>query len=526
MNIALGAILAVSSTTCAWISGLDEFERIHGDRGSAGNAGGGGAGGGTPAGCIPNENSGTVPDSCGVWVSSSLGTDGNAGIQIAPAQTLKQAIKQATEEGTNRVYACAEEFPQEETLQMPAGVTIFGGLNCANGWGWIGAEKKSTIVGAADVVAVKMVAGDGTTRLEDVVVQAADGVTPGALSIAVLASAASVEIKRSELIAGNGADGSDGAPGAEPANPGDPVPPAQAGMSGSPGQNACTELGAGATVLGGAAVQSVCDGGETSVGGKGGDGTVMQGMNGEPGLTGMFGAPGVGEPESGTWSCGGNEPNGSGDIGEDGTPGEPGLGAADLGTLDPDLGIVGANGTPGTAGKPGQGGGGGGGAKGLLNCGGGQAGGGASGGSGGSGGCGGKPGQGGMAGGSSIALVSVDASVIVIDTTLRVGTGGRGGKGGDLQPGGSGGQPGLGGNGFSGSNPACSGGMGGKGGNGGPGGGGRGGHALALAYKGSRPLDTGLLTFAGTAGEGGLSGNENVAMNPGEAGIAATEQEF
>jgi hypothetical protein len=302
-------------------------------------------------------------------------------------------------------------------------------------------------------------------------------------------------------------------------------------MNGNAGKNACSDLdgttGPDPTVLGGAEVQTLCDDGEMSVGGKGGDGTVMQGMNGEPGLTGTLGEPGLGEPSSGSgWACvpGAGFAN-PGSPGANGDPGA-GAGAADLGTLDPDLGIVGANGTPGTAGKPGQGGGGGGGAKGLLNCGGGQAGGGASGGSGGSGGCGGKPGQGGMAGGSSIALVSVDASVIVIDTTLRVGTGGRGGKGGDLQPGGSGGQPGLGGNGFSGSNPACSGGMGGKGGNGGPGGGGRGGHALALAYKGSRPLDTGLLTFAGTAGEGGLSGNENVAMNPGEAGIAATEQEF
>ncbi|MGK3991687.1 hypothetical protein [Sorangium sp. So ce1024] len=492
---------------------------------SSGSAGGGG-GGGAPDECTPSERDEPVEDGCGVFVSSSLGDDGGEGVKDAPAKTLAAAIERIRKESApGRIYACAEEFA--EAVELPAGVSLYGGLDCKRGWAW-SSDTKTTIAAGPDQVALAVRGEEGTTHIEDVLVKAADAQTAGASSIAVLVEGATVELARSELVAGNGADGAPGAPGAEPSAPGDPVPAAQAGATGSDGANACSDLdgspGPDATLPGGAAVENAC-GEESSVGGKGGDGAIASGFDSEAGVAGAAGQPGLGQPETGDgWEClPGAGLGGPGSRGEDGAPG---TGATGLGKLTA-TGYIGVSGGAGDAGKPGQGGGGGGGAKGLANCGGGLPGAGASGGSGGAGGCGGKPGQGGGAGGASIALVSVDATVTLTDCRVQAGQGGQGGRGGDLQPGGSGGRGGLGGMGASGSQDACDGGKGGQGGNGGPGGGGLGGPSFAIAFRGTPVAQVGSVELTpGTPGEGGPGGNDNVAQNAGAIGAAAPEQEL
>ncbi|AKT38093.1 uncharacterized protein CMC5_022350 [Chondromyces crocatus] len=488
--------------------------------GGDGGGGDGGSGAGTPAGCIPKGSDEAVKDDCGIWVSLSRGDDANDGSsKAAPKKSLRHAALVAAERGVPRVYACGEVF--EEQVEVRPGVTIFGGLDCAGGWVWK-EDTKTGVHGPPDVPAVKLLAGDGTTRLEDLEIRASDAETPGASSIGVLAAGVTAELERCAIVAGNGADGAPGAPG-------DPMPRAQGGTAGNPGRNACTMAGDGATTPGGAQVVNMCeeDGGEPSIGGKGGDGTFMVGRDGEPGEVGTLGQAGLGEPNgAGTWSCATG--TGLGYAGEPGVDGDAGTGGTGNGSLSAESGYIGISGNAGTAGKRGQGGGGGGGAKGPGSCpGGATQGSGASGGSGGSGGCGGKPGQGGGAGGSSIALVSIEATLSLNGCALEAGNGGKGGLGGDLQLGGIGGTSGPGGTGVNLSRAGCRGGDGGDGGRGGPGGGGAGGHTLSIAFKGTPVSTSGeIRRLQGSAGPGGLGGDGNGANNAGESGSKADAQEF
>ncbi|WP_437781589.1 PGRS family protein [Sorangium sp. So ce1097] len=481
----------------------------------SGSGSGGGDGGGAPEGCIPSKLTSAAEDTCGIFVSVS-GNDEGAGTKAEPVRTLSEAIARAAEQG-NSVYACAEEF--DEAAEVPAGLAIFGGLDCANGWRWIGETAKTVVAPGEEAIALKVTRGEGAARIEDVSARAADARSPGGSSIAVLVDGAEAELVRCELIAGNGADGAEGedAPSEVPTQ----APPGNAGM------DACSDLDTSgapdAALPGGAQVENAC-GGALSIGGEGGAGRVNNGGGGQVGEPGALGAAGSGEPAAGDWSC---AAGGTGQGGDNGPAGEPGLAASGLGMLS-SSGYVGASGKAGGMGKPGQGGGGGGGAKGGASiCPGGIAGAGASGGSGGPGGCGGLPGQGGGAGGASIALASVEGKVTLKDCVLKAGNGGKGGAGGDLQPGGAGGLGGVGGMGVGGSKNACAGGQGGQGGNGGPGGGGLGGPSLAIAYRGEAVRQEGQTTLtAGTAGAGGPGGSSNVAENTGAAGVAEEEQAF
>ncbi|MDC0684353.1 PGRS family protein [Sorangium atrum] len=477
------------------------------------------SGSGPHAGCVPSESADAVSDACGVFVAAS-GNDGSAGTKAEPVKTLTEAIARAADQRT-AVYACAEAFA--EVVEVPASATLFGGLDCANGWRWIGEEKKTIVAPGVEAIPLKLVRGEGAMRIEDFSVRASDAQAAGSSSIAVLAAGATVELTRCELIAGNGANGADG----EDA----PSEAAMQGPRGEDGASACSDLDASGapdeTLAGGAQVESVCGDGALSIGGAGGVGNVSNGSDGATSQgTAETARGGLGESVTGAWDCAGAEPNGGGDAGVSGGAGDAGVGASGNGTLSAS-GYAGVSGGAGGAGKPGQGGGGGGGAKGGAICPGAATGAGASGGSGGAGGCGGLPGRGGGAGGASIPLVSVEGKVTLTDCSLKAGSGGKGGAGGDLQPGGSGGVGGLGGMGVGGSNPACDGGRGGKGGNGGPGGGGLGGPSLAIAFRGEPVKQEGkTVLMAGTPGAGGPGGSNNVASNGGADGVTAAEREL
>lgn len=475
---------------------------------------GGGGTGGTPINCVPSESQDPVAESCGVFVSSSLGVDDMAvgrGTKAKPFKSIGAALKKAD---VTRVYACAETFTEAVTIST--GVALYGGVDCKS-WAYVGATKKTTLTAAADLVPLTLGNPADAANVEDFAITAAAAKAPGGSSIAVLANGATAKLTRCDLTSGDGMAGKDGDPG-EPNGMA-----AAAGTTGNNGFDACS----GDVVNGnpgGAAVANMCGGIDAvSVGGKGGNGDVANGNPGSAGQTGAFGALGTGEPAAGAWSCGGAEPNGTGDIGDDGKAGDNGPGAAGKGTLL-GTGYAGTDGQPGMPGMPGQGGGGGGGAKGGLICPANGAG--ASGGSGGAGGCAGKAGSGGAAGGASLALVSYQATVLLTDCTLTASKGGSGGKGGNLQVGGPGGKAGTSGTGKNGSNDSCDGGKGGKGGNGGPGGGGLGGHSLAIAYTGKAVARMGkTMLTPGTKGTGGLGGS-NTMTNTGADGIAAAEQVF
>jgi hypothetical protein len=476
-----------------------------------GGMGGMGGGGGAPMSCVPSENMGRpVEGSCGVFVSSSLGADTNAGTPAKPFKSLMAALEAAN--GVP-VYVCGEPF--SEAVTVSAAVTIYGALDCSKGWAY-DAMTKTQLTAAADAVPLTLASSANGAEVLDFAITAADAMMAGGSSIAVLANQATATLTRCDLVAGNGAPG---AAGMTPTVNVGPSSPADASIVGNAGAAACMSM---SMQFGGAAKDNaLCpSGGGGPLGGGGGVGAVTNGSNGDaqPPTT-QTALGGNGQPSMdpmGLWSCASG--NGGGTTGSNGMPGVSGAGAqgaASLGAIS-SMGYVGVGGQPGGVGAPGQGGGGGGGAKGTANCAG------ASGGGGGVGGCGGMGGLGGNFGGASIGLLSLGATLTFTGVTITSGNGGNGGDGGAGEIGGAGGNGGSGAAGMA-TSPSCSGGGGGNGGSGGQGGGGRGGHSIGIAYTGTAPPTDGAAINVGMFGAGGMGGN---AAGQGAPGVAAMTQMF
>ncbi|MFO0591869.1 MAG: hypothetical protein U0441_30255 [Polyangiaceae bacterium] len=468
--------------------------------GTAGTAGSNGA-----ERC-PDPANGSIEADCGIWVSASLGDDANTGTPDAPLKTLGAAILLA-QKGPQRIYACSETY--EERLSLPAGVSLFGGFECAGGWSYVGGDNRARIAPSEPGVALNLAEGQGVSLLRDIAVTAKDAMGAGESSIAILALPGSnADLRRSRITAGNGARGADGADGKHDGEH------AKGGLNGNNGVGAC----AAAFGLGGDSVFLSCDDGSSSMGGNGGNGGEMFANDGADGVVAPtpnpqgFGLGGAGEA---SLPCTGGL---SGAEGQDGAHGEA---SSSKGRLT-QQGYLGADGADGQHGFPGQGGGGGGASRGKATCGGALHG-GPGGGSGGTGGCGGRGGKGGQAGGSSIGIALLGTSLYIEDSYIVTGNGGDGGNGGVLQPGGQGGLPGIGGAGFGGPDPinaACVGGGGGYGGNGGHGAGGHGGHSVFFAVLSSVPFPNlvGLQGGRGTVGVGGHGGDPSWLQGYGKDG--------
>lgn len=474
-------------------------------------SGSGGQGGmSLPPECAasPSDDPSVLIDACGVFTSPG-GDDANGdGTSQKPFRTLGFALMQAGSKGS-RIYACKGDYP--ESISVPAGMQLYGGLNCGgNPWTVGGDGDRSIISAAPGDIAVRVLAGTDAaqeTRLDGFEAAAANATLAGGSSIALIVEEnPHVTLSNCTFRAGDAMAGENGESAPQI------VPDTPIAAAANKGTAACTS----ATLNnGGLPTTNSCSTGEMSIGGAGGDGTVLLGQSGQNGsppdptmpLSGMGGAGDV--------ACG----MGSGTTGANGVSGAPGAGGSGLGSLSAADGFLGVAGADGGQGKVGQGGGGGGGRKGAAGCAG------ASGGAGGAGACGGAGGKGGGAGGSSIALISLNSTVELLNVTLIAGLGGQGGKGGDAQLGGTGGKGSVGGA-SNGMLPAgCPGGDGGDGGNGGSGGGGLGGHSLSMAYIGKAPLGKPQMSI-GSAGAGGLGGNNNAQMNAGQAGAAQESVEF
>lgn len=458
-----------------------------------GGSGGTGGAGGAPPECIPGVASAPVDDTCGVFVSAG-GKDTNDGKKSTPKKTLAAALAAAN---GAPVYACIDGLTEAVTLTEDA--TVYGGLDCEQGWKYVGPEAKTPWTIGADEIPLRIASG-ARAKLEDVALTAADATTPGGSSIVVLAEVGTqLALARCDVIAGNGADGAAGET---------PMESVTDGVDGNPGKSACIS---DADQTGGPSAVLSCGG--TSVnGGGGGNGTISTGGAGSPGLpfNAASGIGGMGQIDAANACTAGGD-------GAPGVPGAAGLGAPmSLGSLGPDgpLGVSGGDGTPGA---PGQGGGGGGGGKACLS---GKAG--ASGGSGGSGACGGGGGKGGKPGGSSIGIVSLGAKLTLDAVSITAKAGGKGGSGGTGQLGGKGGAAGLPGVPNDGS-AACAGGKGGDGGPGGKGGGGLGGHSIGIAHVGEAPDTKGAAITVGSPSQGGEGDGPD---GQGADGVAIKMQGF
>lgn len=468
-----------------------------------------GTGGGPPATCVPTAGMDPVDDTCGVFVSSSLGADSaSAGSKANPYKTLAAAIK-AAGPAKKPVYACSETFT--ETLTVAVGVGLYGGINCTNKWSYAG-DVKSTLTTDADAVPLTLSASANGASLFDFKVQAADAMLSGGSSIAVIADQVTAAFTRCDLIAGNGKDGLAGVTSTVGVGPNVSTDPQ---IRGNDGSDACTDAN---NVNGGLPkTNNLCMLPSNPIGGLGGNGLVSNGTNGQAIVANTQTAVGgTGQAFADvTLNC----MSGNGQTGAPGMLGNDGAGAIGMSTIG-QVGSSGYTGVPGKAGvdgNPGQGGGGGGGAKGKAGCAG------ASGGGGGTGGCGGHGGTGGMAGGASIALVSLGATLSFNTVTVALGAGGVGGDGGEPQGGGAGGFGGFGGLGMGpGLSPGCRGGDGGLGGDGGKGGGGRGGHAIGIAASGDMAPATKGVKFS-QKGKSGLGGKGGPSQD-GDPGVVADVQ--
>ncbi|HSO00186.1 MAG TPA: hypothetical protein VLS89_17965, partial [Candidatus Nanopelagicales bacterium] len=353
--------------------------------------------------CVADPASGRPEDRCGIFVSSSLGSDDNPGTRAQPVRSMELAIALA-QGGTKRVYACAETF--SEPVQLPSGVELWGGLACEDDWSYVGIARATVLSPDAGAIPLRVEPGEGSSIVADVRAEAADAIEPGGSSIAVIVTqGAAVAILRSALIAGDGAPGAKGEDGGSG--------PAQSGTPGENGSDACSTT----TVQGGPAVETVC-GDLRSVGGQGGQGGVNAGSTGFDGQPEPvpnpqgFGLGGIGQTSNGP-DC---QP---GQMGISGLSGAHGLGGSGVGRISAE-GWQGVNGKDGVDGLPGQGGGGGGGRRGgAVLCGANFSNrGGAGAGSGGGGGCGGRGGLGGGYGGASIGLLALSGDVALRETSI------------------------------------------------------------------------------------------------------------
>src|SRR5580700_4556533 len=77
----------------------------------------------------PTADAGASP-SCGVFACPT-GTKSGNGTQDNPYPTLTAALANT---GNKAVYACNQTFEEAGTVDVPAGATILGGLDAANGW--------------------------------------------------------------------------------------------------------------------------------------------------------------------------------------------------------------------------------------------------------------------------------------------------------------------------------------------------------------------------------------------------------
>jgi hypothetical protein len=518
LAVVVTLVAASAQPGCAVLLGVHDLQGTSGEGGamptsSTGDTGGGGSDSGPPPECVP-ERLGTgaaVVDSCGIFVSSSLGNDTAPGVgsKAAPYKTLAAAVA-AADTAKTRVYACAESFTESVTLKGTTG--LFGGLDCANAWVYAGGTK-AKLTAAANTVPLTLSNTAPSVELMDLEVTAADAVAEGGSSIAMVTDAITASLTRCALIAGNGVKGADGMMLGESPGPSKPTDPLIAGNNGA---DACSN--ADKDVPGGAYKENtLCMLSANPIGGTGGYGTTLLGKDGGVALANdQTAVGGFGQPNSGVWSCAGSSTGDTGLNGGAGMDGAGAIGAASLGKLSL-AGYVGVAGQSGVDGKPGQGGGGGGGAKGKAGCGG------ASGGGGGAGGCGGLGGTGGKAGGASLGLVSLGATLSFMEVTIKLGTGGAGGDGGEGHSGRIGGTGGVGGVGSGMALSACRGGDGGQGGVGGQGGGGRGGHTIGIAASGATaPSTAGVTVTPGTPGAGGKGGTSQ----DGDPGLQANVQAF
>ena len=88
----------------------------------------------------PSEDPCVVDNAFGVFVSAN-GQSGAAGTKDHPLALIADAVKMAVA-ANKRVYACIGTYDQQLILDASSdGVALYGGLDCTNGWAYVGGAQ-------------------------------------------------------------------------------------------------------------------------------------------------------------------------------------------------------------------------------------------------------------------------------------------------------------------------------------------------------------------------------------------------
>mgnify|MGYP002619895892 CR=1 FL=1 len=417
--------------------------------------------------CEDPEDDCALLDFTRAFFVDALADAGGDGDIARPFQTIAAGIAAflAQADGGERDRLFVARGTYAEVIDLPDGLSLFGGFSPQEGWIQTAAEPSLVDAPATTALYVR-------ARLEPGVIdgfhwRAADATTPGSSSHAVVLEEVSGRLlfTRNRVEAGRGADGSPGNPGSDAADAGAPQQTARTcglmagggstcGAEGGGGGRGggCSDSASGAAGFGGRRAPGGAAPGDGGAGGTSsgrpiavGCNSHTQGSPGQPGISGEGGAPATRPPAQaqGAW-LGGSWRAGEGLRGQDGQAGGGGGGGGGGGQRRCRL-IIGIGDVDGGTG-----------------------------GGGGAGGCGGGGGGPGAGAGGSVAIVVLRSPGVVLrNNTLVASAGGRGGAGG---PGGAGAAGSGGANGLPGAaSEGSAGGRGGAGGAGGPGGGGSGG---------------------------------------------------
>ncbi len=398
-------------------------------------------------------------------------------------------------------------MPYTETLSVGKPVTLFGALDCST-WAYDMANK-TQLSATTDTVALSLTSAASGTQVHDFAITAADALTPGGSSIAVLDDQAGLTLKNVDVAAGAGKAGTAGAPQSQVTTPasanGDrrrrrrhvhergahhgrrrvaptraaaPRPTAAAAARGPPERPAAT------------GAQRAADDGAAN-GGSGPDQTApcQRHRDSATARKAALVPPAPARAGSATSRASGYHGPPAGTRGGEAAPAKAVEAAAALAACDTNDMYAGP-----------------------------------SGGGGGAGGCGGAAGNFGTSGGSSIGILALGGSLTLTSVSITTHAGGAGGLGGNGQPGGGGGQHGQ----RRAAANACAGGTGGQGGAGGPGGGGAGGHSVAVAIEGGTLPDLSTTTIVpGSGGMGSAGGDMDMtAQTKGDSGKACKTLDF
>lgn len=428
-----------------------------------------------------------------IFVSTTSGSDTNAGTRLLPVKTLQKALTlaQATTPVSD-VYIEQGSYALSSTTTIPDGVSIYGEFNNQFTTRTIPSDRTliathlTGSTGASPVLQV--ISSTLATNIDGIHIIAPDLSTPASIALLIDGTGSNLSITNNYIQSQNGVNGANGSNGTDGA----------AGTGGSNGAAGNIDTSSSASAIGGAGgVNNTCG----VLGGKGGDGGNA--VNGGPGASGSGGASGGSGGTSGATGQPG-QPGQLGASGASGTNGPGGIGGA--GTIVSGRWTP-TNGTAGLPGQSGQGGGGGGAGGGQTNFLAAYQGTGNGGGGGGSGGCGGSLGTAGNGGSASIAIFLNNSSPTIQSNYIKTGAGGSGGIGGSGGAKGVGGAIGLGNMTSNGVEIGVggNGGKGGDGGIGGAGGGGGGGASIGIYRSTSTTVQTGNTFSTGAGGAGGSS---------------------